>query len=117
MFLAASFAATAIAGIVAIALGVLDALPTWFGPAIGCLLSLSWLCVVAAFYVSDEPMRTKGGEVITKKSSPFWYRINFVALFGIGAASLLVCMVLMLTACGQGPNPSIERTGSLLEFR
>ena len=53
---------------------------------------------MVAFWIPDEPLPLKSGQILTKRSDPFWYRMNFVVLFGMGAAALLACTVLMLTA-------------------
>lgn len=90
MHLAAWFALSAVAGLVSLALRVFDTLPAWFGPAIGCLVSLALICVAAAFFISaDEPMFTRSGRRIRNGYSPFWHRIDMALTFGLGLIALL----------------------------
>lgn len=71
---AAAFALCAVAGLFSLVLRVFETIPAWFGPAIGCLVSLALVCVAlaVAFYIStDEPIFTKGAggyEMATPRS-------------------------------------------------
>jgi hypothetical protein len=101
MLLAATFAAAGVVGLLVITLRLLSALPNWFGPAVGFLISLALLCVFVAFYVSNEPAPTKSGRIITKESDPLAYRVNFILMFclaGIGILYFAIPLVAALRA-------------------
>jgi uncharacterized membrane protein YczE len=90
MRMAAAFAILASASLILIAFRVLDTIPAWFGPLIGCFVSLALISVAAAFYLTPEKQtHTRYGRLIRQGYSPHWHRLDMALTICLAVIGLL----------------------------
>jgi uncharacterized membrane protein YczE len=104
MRMASAFAILASASLILIAFRMLDTIPAWFGPLIGCFVSLALMSVAGAFYITPEKQTyTRYGRLIRQGYNPRWHRLDMALTVCLAVVGLLYFAGLLLTALRASP--------------